>query len=652
MSEAVEDDAVISVDVTNIGGIDETSADLSPGITALVDPNATNRTSFVQAVAGALGTDFVTLKGDADRGTVTLTVGNETYTRELRREDCHVSTGGNPYLDDPEPAELYAVLVESNEIRRTVRRGGDLRDLLLAPLDTEEISERIADLVARRREVDRELDRLSELEGKRADLEAERQRLEKRHEELEAKLVDRREALQAVETDPEASVAGGSEPAAKRGALREARTDLEAVERDLEIERESLASLRDNRETIEAELASLSAPDNQRLSAVRERIDDLREQKRTLEAAISELQGVLRFNTERLDGADSVLSDALGRSGDRAVTAGLDPAERTITCWTCGSEVHKGRIEEMVDQLRALRQEKSTQQNQLEAEIADLTEDLESLEAAHEQRQHLESRREEVTERIETRESTVERLERRRDELAERVADLESDIEARQESRQDELLELQAEVSQLEVERDRTAERLEEVEAQLRDIGDELAASDDLEREREEISEQLQELRTRVDRIEAAAVEAFNTHMDAIIDQLEYDNLDRIWIEPTQQEVTDGRERVSEEALEVHVVRETAEGMAYEDSLDHLSESERELVGLVVALAGYLVHDVHETVPFMLLDSLEMVDGDRLVDLVAYLEEFVPYLVVVLLPDHADAFETNHAPSHHRIVDV
>jgi len=29
-----------------------------------------------------------------------------------------------------------------------------------------------------------------------------------------------------------------------------------------------------------------------------------------------------------------------------------------------------------------------------------------------------------------------------------------------------------------------------------------------------------------------------------------------------------------------------------------LSESEREVTGLVFALAGYLVHDVHETVPF------------------------------------------------------
>ncbi len=52
--------------------------------------------------------------------------------------------------------------------------------------------------------------------------------------------------------------------------------------------------------------------------------------------------------------------------------------------------------------------------------------------------------------------------------------------------------------------------------------------------------------------------------------------------------------------------------MAYEDTLRHLSESEREVTGFVFALAGYLVHDVHEQVPFMLLDSLEAIDSDRI----------------------------------------
>lgn len=68
---------------------------------------------------------------------------------------------------------------------------------------------------------------------------------------------------------------------------------------------------------------------------------------------------------------------------------------------------------------------------------------------------------------------------------------------------------------------------------------------------------------------------------------------------------------------------------------DHLSESEREVTGLTFALAGYLVHDVHETVPFMLLDSLEAIDSNRLADLVTHFSEYVQFLVVALLPEDA-----------------
>ena len=79
----------------------------------------------------------------------------------------------------------------------------------------------------------------------------------------------------------------------------------------------------------------------------------------------------------------------------------------------------------------------------------------------------------------------------------------------------------------------------------------------------------------------------------------------------------------------------TDDGAVYEDTVEHLSESERAVVGLVVALAGYLVHDVHETVPIMLLDSLEAIDADRIAALVEHFTDFVPFLVVALLPEDA-----------------
>ncbi|MCU4744394.1 chromosome segregation protein SMC, partial [Halobacteria archaeon AArc-xg1-1] len=64
--------------------------------------------------------------------------------------------------------------------------------------------------------------------------------------------------------------------------------------------------------------------------------------------------------------------------------------------------------------------------------------------------------------------------------------------------------------------------------------------------------------------------------------------------------------------------------------------------GLVFALAGYLVHDVHDVVPFMLLDSLEAIDSNRIAELVEYFEQYVDCLVVALLPEDADALAESH----------
>ena len=60
------------------------------------------------------------------------------------------------------------------------------------------------------------------------------------------------------------------------------------------------------------------------------------------------------------------------------------------------------------------------------------------------------------------------------------------------------------------------------------------------------------------------------------------------------------------------------------------------------ALAGYLVHDLHETVPVMLLASLEAVDADRIATLVDYFKEHIDYLIVALLPEDAAALDKNY----------
>lgn len=140
--------------------------------------------------------------------------------------------------------------------------------------------------------------------------------------------------------------------------------------------------------------------------------------------------------------------------------------------------------------------------------------------------------------------------------------------------------------------------------------------------EREEVQNKVEELRTKVERTERQAVEAFNEHMGMLLDLLGYQNLERVWLERTETEQRDGRKNVSKAVFKLHVVRSTESGATYEDMVGHLSESEREVTGLVFALAGYLVHDVHEVVPFMLLDLLEAIDSERIAKLIDYFGDY------------------------------
>jgi uncharacterized protein YhaN len=62
----------------------------------------------------------------------------------------------------------------------------------------------------------------------------------------------------------------------------------------------------------------------------------------------------------------------------------------------------------------------------------------------------------------------------------------------------------------------------------------------------------------------------------------------------------------------------------------------------VFALAGYLAHEVYEEVPFMLLDSLEAIDADRIARLIEYLRDYAPNLVVALLDSDAAAVDEDY----------
>jgi len=273
-----------------------------------------------------------------------------------------------------------------------------------------------------------------------------------------------------------------------------------------------------------------------------------------------------------------------------------------------------------------------------------LNDEIRSLREQQQRREELERGLEAAERDIEDSENAIERLTDRRDELEGDIEALEAEIEALKDDDDayEEILKLHKEANQLEYEIGRLEGDLKDVESEIADIEDRLDDEEALKTQRDTINEEIKDLRTRIDRIEAEAIESFNDHMDTVLSILEYSNLERIWLERVERKVKEGRRKVQKSGLELHIVRQTDGGTTYEDTIDHLSESEREVTGLIFAFAGYLAHEVYEQCPFMLLDSVEAIDADRLAELVEYIAEYSDYLVVALLAEDAAALSDNY----------
>ena len=226
--------------------------------------------------------------------------------------------------------------------------------------------------------------------------------------------------------------------------------------------------------------------------------------------------------------------------------------------------------------------------------------------------------------------------------LTDEIEHLEGRVEELEQEEYSDVLALHKEANQLEFELGRLESDLQNVEDEIGEIEAQVGEREKMTARRENVREELADLRTRIDRTESQAVEQFNDHMETVLDLLDYANLDRIWIDRTEQNVREGRRTVTKSVFNLHVIRSTESGTTYEDTIDHLSESEREVTGLVFALAGYLVHEVYDHVPFILLDSLEAIDSDRIGTLIEYFSEYAGYLVAALLPEDAAAVDERH----------
>jgi chromosome segregation ATPase len=639
-------DKTIDVAVEKIGGIDKTSVSFSPGVTVLTGRNATNRTSLLQGLMAGLGSENVSIKGDADSAAVELTVGDDTYSRTLTRTNDGVHAEGDAYLDDPKLADLFAFLLESNDTRRAVELTGDLRAVIMQPVDTDTIESEIEELQDERDDIERQLDNLQSIQAQLPQLEQRRQDIEDEIAEKKAELEETKQAIENADQELSGPPDQQDELNDALEQFREARSDLEDVRYNLDTERESVAALEAEVDSLEVDLEELPEISTTDVGDVEAEIGELRSKREALDETVNDLQTVIQFNEEMLEGTSAEIADALRDDERDSVTDRL--VDDQVVCWTCGSDVDSDSIEDTLDRLRDLRQEKLQERRDRHSDLDELKTEKATQQERKRQRSQIQTQLDRARSELEQRRERVEELTEERQRLQEQIEDLETEVENQQDETQSELLDIHREANELEFELGQLEDELESVTTEIEQADAALEERDDLKTRRNEISDEIEDLRTRIDRTEREAVEQFNDHMETVLEILDYENLERIWIERKEQTVKDGRRKVQESIFDLHVVRSTADGTTYEDTVDHLSESEREVTGLMFALAGYLTHDVYEACPFLLLDSIEAIDSDRIARLVEYVADYAEYVVVALLPEDAQALDDDY----HRITEI
>lgn len=588
--------------VENIGGIDACRVELDEGVTLLAGRNATNRTSFLRALSGALGGGAAALKADADRGRVEFTLNGDSYTREYVRNGDEVVVHGEPYTEQSTLVDLFVTVLGDNEARRAVEDERDLRRVIMRPVDTEAIERRIAELQEERSGL---RDELAESEAAREEL----PNIEARQAQLEGELGAVESEIETIRADvaeDEAALRDASAPVDEleetRRERQELRDRIDVVEAELTALREQLADLRDERASLPEAADSVVDLDGE--------LEGLRSRKRQLDDQIASLTTVVEFNEDVLTGEALLADVAISPSSP---TDGLAPeSAHGVVCWTCGSEVQREGVADRLDDLRAIIDEKRERRADVAERLADLEQERRHVEQVRERRQTLDREIRATERKIDDRQADLGELTAEAERIGERIQALEEQVTTVDAGQDRGLLEMYEALGDYRYER-------RQLETELSEVRDDIAAIEEtrdpseLAARIDEVSAELERERTRVEELELRAVESFNGHMAEILDVLGYENLTRVWIERRSAE----DEASSTTSFELHIVREAADGSVYEDRLEHLSESEREVVGLVVTLAGYLVHDVADTVPFMLLDSLETIDAariDRVVD--------------------------------------
>jgi chromosome segregation ATPase len=595
------------VNIKNIGGIYEATVKLEEGINIVQASNFTGKSSFINALQTVMGTTNLfdsthPLTEGQNSGFVQISAAEMSHEVTLERSQTNeILREGSPVLESDEDqtcARLFAFLDENNPIRSRVREQRDFTDLLQAPLDIEDIDGQIATLRRKRESKEEKLttaqrakENIPAVTDAIASLEEELESLRQKQKELEAKVSD-------------ATTDNGS----LSDKLASRRSEASKLERRISQLQTKISETEEQLTEKRTEKEELDIPDqpepNAEVEDKEKRIDEIKLQ-------VDLLEDLYQANQRVIEEGEISLVTAVDRS----------IVQDEFDCWLCGesttTETVKTRLEALQDKIESLQEEQST----LESEIETIEKKRRKFQEKKRKSAEIEEEIGNLCEQRDDAERDLTKAKERKAEVEEHITELESELESVETELSEELTEIKSEIKIKEQELENQQERLRELENKQQDI-------ESINEEIDAIEAKIETLKTRKESKQRELKTEFDSAMETAIDHFApgFDGA-RLDIKTNRQNEI--------EAFDLIVARE-----GRETTIDRLSEAERELVGIVIAIAGYRTFDVGDRVPIILLDGVTQLESDNLSLLCEYLSADTEMLVTTAYPE-AGTFDGN-----------
>ncbi|QZA87999.1 AAA family ATPase [Salinarchaeum sp. IM2453] len=593
-----------SLTINNIAGIQSGSATIDSGLNVVQASNFRGKSSFTAAVRVAIGAtgyyeDHPLTEGE-NKGNVNLSTSGDQYDVHIERTGDTCVRSGNPYLSTEEnqiAARLFAFLGEDNPIRYAVRHNEDLTELLQAPLDIEDIDAKINELQNSRSEIQSQLSEARMAADKIPELEKQQTTLQ---DELES-LRDTQSQFSATEETKQRAEDLSEELTAKQEKLEITTQRIKRLEQQIERKQSTLSEKR-------AKLTEIDIQDKPTLSTD---LETKQNKINSLDRKITLAEDLHRANRNILEEEGiEVIADV-----EHTVV------DDEIECWVCGSGTLRDTIENKLDSLQNTIDQLRDQKSQLETEIKQYKNKKREYEEKQRRQEQLERTVSILKAEIDDLQGQLDTAQAQKSALQQEVDKLKNKLEAVEREYNDKLATVKTKIRSKERKLQSIEEKLSNARSREQDINE-------LRKQEREITDTIETLRKRKTETQYEIKRQFDTAIKEIVDRFDpgFDGAHLNLKTDPSGEI---------ESIELQIARD-----GRETSLNALSEGEVELVGLVVALAGYRTYDVNEHTPVLIVDGVGELAAEHLRTLLSYLAETSEIIITTAYPE-AGSFDGN-----------